>query len=124
MALVAMALADKTKGAIGMSPDQLGGWIGGMLGGVLGLAGGIIGTYCGIRNTNGPRERRFMVRAAVVTWVGVLLFLALLFLLPSPWRFLLWVPYGILLPVGILLGNRRQQQIRREEAPAQDSTPA
>lgn len=98
-----------------MSPDQLGGWIGGILGGVLGLAGGIIGTYCGIRNTNGPRERRFMVRAAVVTWVGVLLFLALLFWLPSPWRFLLWVPYGILLPVGIILGNRRQQQIRREE---------
>ncbi|MDY0358098.1 MAG: hypothetical protein RBR19_19615 [Sedimentisphaerales bacterium] len=101
-----------------MSPDQLGGWIGGVLGVVLGLAGGAIGTYYSIRNTNGPRERRFMVRAVGVTWVGGLLFLALLFLLPSPWRFQLWIPYGILLPVGILLGNRRQQQIRREEAPA------
>ncbi len=107
-----------------MSPDQLGVWIGGVLGGAIGLAGGVIGTYCSIRNTNGPRERRFMVRAAVVTWVGVLLFLALLFSLPSPWRLFLWIPYGILLPVGILLGNRRQQQIRREEAPAPDNGPA
>ncbi len=98
-----------------MSPSQLGGWIGGVLGGVIGLAGGVVGTYFGIRNTHGPRERRFMVRAAVVVWVAILLFLALLLALPSPWRFLLWIPYGILLPVGIILGNRRQQQIRREE---------
>ncbi len=99
-----------------MSPNQLGGWIGGVLGGMVGLAGGVIGTYFSIRNTHGPRERRFMVRAALVTWVAVVTFLVLLLVLPSPWRWLLWVPYGILLPMGIIFGNRRQQQIRREEA--------
>ena len=107
-----------------MSPDQLGGWIGGVLGGVLGLAGGVIGTYCSIRNAHGARERRFMVRAAIITWIAAVTFLVLLFVLPSPWRFLLWIPYGILLPVGIILGNRRQQQIRREEAPAPDRVSA
>ena len=99
-----------------MSPNQLGGWIGGLVGAVVGLAGGVIGTYCSIRNTHGPRERQFMVRAAIVTWIAGLTFLVLLFVLPSLWRWLLWIPYGILLPTGILLGNRRHQQIRREEA--------
>jgi hypothetical protein len=98
-----------------MSPDQLGGWIGGVLGVVFGLAGGIIGTYFSIRNTNGPRERQFMVRAATVAWVLIVAFVVLLIVLPSPWRWLLWIPYSILLPLGIILGNRRQQQIRCEE---------
>jgi Ca2+/Na+ antiporter len=98
-----------------MSPDQLGGWIGGVLGVVFGLAGGGIGTYFSIRNTNGPRERRFMVHAATVIWVLIVAFFVLLVALPSPWRWLLWIPYSILLPIGIILGNRRQQQIRGEE---------
>jgi uncharacterized membrane protein YfcA len=99
-----------------MSPNQLGGWIGGVLGGMVGLAGGVIGTYYSIRNTHGPRERRVMVRAAIGTWSAVVTFLVLMLMLPSPWRWLLWIPYGILLPAGIIFGNRRHQQIRREEA--------
>jgi len=35
--------------------------------------------------------------------------------LPMPWRFLLWIPYGILLPLGIFFWNRKQQRIREEE---------
>jgi len=105
-----------------MSPNQFGGWIGGVLGVVLGVAGGAIGTYYSIRNTHGPRERGFMVRAAIVTWIAGLTFLVLLFVLPSPWRWLLWIPYSILLPTGIILGNRRQQQIRREETATSTSS--
>lgn len=101
-----------------MSPNELGGWIGGLVGAVVGLAGGVIGTYCSIRNTRGPRERQFMVRVAIVTWIAVVTFLVLMLMLPSPWRWLLWIPYAILLPTGIILGNRRHQQIRREEAGA------
>ncbi len=92
------------------------GLIGGVIGGLVGLIGGVIGTWASIRNTNGPRERSFVIKAAVVVWTCGLVFLAMLLLLTSPWRFLLWVPYGVLLPLGIIQGNRRLQRIRQEEA--------
>ena len=79
-----------------------------MAGGLIGLLGGIVGTWASIRNTGGPRERAFVVRACVVVWAGGIVFLA-------PWRHLLWIPYGILLPLGIITWNRAQQRIRREE---------
>ena len=92
------------------------GILGGIVGGSFGLVGGTIGTYFSIKNTLGPRERAFMIRAAIGTWVGVSLFLVGLLLLPRPYNFLLWVPYGIALPLAILWCNRRQQAIRAEEA--------
>ena len=93
------------------------GLIGGILGGIIGLAGGVIGTYCSVKNVNGPRERAFMIRASAVCWLGGAIFLALLLLLPNPYRFFVWIPYGILLPLGIKYGNRKQQQIREKETP-------
>ncbi len=92
------------------------GWIGGIAGGVLGLAGGIVGTYFSIKNTKGPRERVFMIKSAVVCWVAIIIFLALLLALPNPYRWFLWIPYGILLPLGIAFGNRQKQAIRQEES--------
>ncbi len=92
-----------------------GGMIGGIVGCVGGLAGGIIGTYFSIKNTNGPREKRFMVKSAVGCWVFLTLFLVLLFSITSPYKWLLWIPYGILLPVGIRYINKQQQQIRLQE---------
>lgn len=92
------------------------GLLGGIVGSVLGLAGGVVGTYFSIKNTNGPRERAFMIQAAVVCWIAIAVFLALLLLLSNPYRYLLWIPYGILLPLGIVYGNRRQREIREDEA--------
>lgn len=91
------------------------GTLGGLIGGVLGLAGGAIGTYASIKNTRGPRERQFMVRAAVAAWVGITLFLLLLFVLPNPYRWLVWIPYVVALPVAIISLNRKQQSIRLDE---------
>ena len=85
---------------------------------LIGLSGGIIGTSASIRNTSGPRERAFVVKASIITWVVGAIFLTFLFLLPTPWRFLLWIPYGVFLPLGIIKGNRTQQRIREEEARA------
>lgn len=98
-----------------MDAGQTWGLIGGIAGGVIGLAGGVIGTYFSIKNTRGPRERSFMIHSSVVCWAAVLVFLGLLLALPSPYRWFMWVPYGILLPLGIIYGNRRQQAIRRQE---------
>jgi uncharacterized membrane protein len=91
------------------------GLIGGIVGGVLGVLGGAIGTYFSIKNTAGPRERNFMVRVAILAWVAVSAFVLGLLMLPRPFNFLLWVPYAILLPLGILWCNRRQRTIRSEE---------
>ena len=91
------------------------GTVGAIVGSVLGLLGGAAGTYFSIRNTEGPRERAFAVKASVVTWMAVIVFLAGLLLLPSPYRFGLWVPYAILLPLGIRKWNRAQALLREED---------
>ncbi|MBP7274632.1 MAG: hypothetical protein KBA51_00335 [Kiritimatiellae bacterium] len=99
-----------------MTTGALWGWIGGIVGSIMGLAGGVVGTRCSIRNASGPRERAFMIKASFVAWGAILIFLILMIALPDPWRWFLWIPYSILLPLGIIFGNRRQQAIRREES--------
>ncbi len=98
-----------------MNSDAMWGWIGGIAGCLIGLAGGIIGTYCSIKNTDGARERAFMIKSAAVLWTVGALFIALLIALPHPYRWFMWIPYSIFLPLAIIVGNRKQQSIRREE---------
>ncbi len=102
------------------------GLIGGIAGIVIGAIGGIIGTYCSIRNTESVRERAFMIKVSVVGWTIGVLFLILLIGLSSPYRFLLWIPYSILFPFGIIYGKKTVQRIREEEAKrgAEDAKPA
>lgn len=92
------------------------GLAGGLIGGLLGLIGGIFGTRAAIKNTSGARERAFVVKAVAIGWAVGLAFFALLILLPSPWRFALWVPYGIFLPLAVIKGNRALEKIRRKDA--------
>ena len=99
-----------------LSTGAMWGWIGGIAGCVIGLAGGIIGTYFSIKNTNGPRERSFMIKIAIIWWMGGITFLVLLLALPNPYRWFLWIPYGVFFPLGITFANRRQQAIRQEES--------
>ena len=91
------------------------GLIGGLLGAVGGIAGGAIGTYFSVKNTRGPLERAFMVKAAVVAWLAVIVFVILLLVLPRPYSFLLWIPYGLLLPLGIIKINKQQSELRDSE---------
>lgn len=92
------------------------GIIGGLIGGVLGFMGGIFGTYRSIKNTNGPKEKSFMIKASIIAWIGIILFLFLMFLLPNPYRFYLWIPYAIILPIAIIKSNKIQAKIRQEES--------
>ena len=86
------------------------GLVGGIAGGVLGTMGGVIGTFFSIKNTNGPGERAFVIRAAALCWLGITAFLACLFLLPRPWGWLLWVVYLPALFWFIRWANRRQAE--------------
>jgi hypothetical protein len=84
----------------------------------IGILGGLVGTYFSIRNTNGPRERGFVVRAAVLCWVAIAAFLAALWFTPKPYDLLLWLPYMAALPFAVRAWNRRQERIRGEESGA------
>jgi len=102
-----------------MDPEgqvQLAGWVGAALGAAIGLAGGMIGTYLAVRNTQGPRERAFVIKAAAVCWVLVTLFVVAMILIHSWYKHLLWIPFAIGLAVGIRWWNRHQAEIRNEEA--------
>ena len=97
------------------------GMMGGIIGSAIGLAGGVIGTYFSIRNTSGPRERTFMIKVSAIAWIAVTAFLAGLLLLPKPYNWFLWLPYGIALPLGIRWCNQRQLKIRAEDEAARMS---
>jgi len=97
------------------------GLIGGIVGGAFGLTGGAVGTYFSIKNTLGPRERSFMTKASVFAWAAITAFVVGLLMLPRPYSLLLWVPYGVALPLGIRWCNRRQMTIREQEAASRAS---
>jgi uncharacterized membrane protein YfcA len=89
--------------------------IGSIAGSVLGILGGVVGTYFSIRNTNSRRERRFVVRVAILVWLALGMTALAVFYRPTL-RAWAWVPIGVMAVVGVPLGNRRQEMIRREEA--------
>jgi len=92
------------------------GLLGGIIGGIIGVAGGIIGTYFSIKNTKGPKERAFMIKVSALFWIVGIVFIALLLLLQSPYKWLLWLPYGIFLPISIRFVNNKLIQIKQEES--------
>lgn len=98
-----------------MSSGETWGLIGGLAGGLLGLVGGLIGTYYSIRNTESSRERSCVIRSSILCWAAIGLFLGLMWLLPVPYRYFLWIPYSMLVPWGIMAANRKQQRIRAAE---------
>ena len=97
------------------------GLVGGIVGGTLGLLGGIIGTYASINKTESPGERAFMIRASIVAWVGIIIFLALLLTLPQPYNYFMWAVYGVLFPLWIIKVNKGMAAIRQQEGRADDA---
>jgi len=88
----------------------------GIFGSAVGVFGGLVGCYFSIKNTNGPRERAFMIKSSVACFVGVGIYLLALFATPPSYRWLLWTPYFALLFMWIIYGNKVQQRIREEES--------
>ena len=92
------------------------GLIGGIVGSAIGILGGVAGTYFSIKNTKSPRERAFIIKASIVCWVFVLAFVLGMCLIPGLYKLWLVPIYVVGLVAGILLGNKKQAQIRLEES--------
>lgn len=129
---VAKGVAAASKGAGVLAAQVM--WIGP----VLGMLGGAFGTYASIRSATNPRERRFVVRFAVLVWTMVLSSMALLFAWIEARRryhvgdrtyivgmLAFWAVYCAAL-IGIVIGgNRTQRRIRCEEGlPDMSATPS
>jgi len=96
------------------------GMIGGIAGGVIGVMGGAVGTYFSISHARGDAARTFMIKVSVVGWIVVSIFVVAVILLPSPWKHLVWIPYGLFLPLGIGYVNKRLAKLEsmNETAPS------
>jgi hypothetical protein len=90
------------------------GWIGGIGGGLIGVLGGVLGTWMSFRATQSPAERAVLWRWAIACWVSVVLFCVLGMTLPEPYNWLIWLPYPVLLCVGILCANRALARARSQ----------
>lgn len=76
------------------------------------IAGGALGTLSNIRGTRGPRERRFVIRACLGAWALFLTLVALVIVLPSPYRWIAGVLFFVLIPAMIYRWAMRHQLIR------------
>lgn len=94
------------------------GMVGAIIGTVLGVLGGAIGTYVSLRNARSEKERRFLICCAVAMTAGISLFLGLLFMVPADYRFLVWIPYAVILPASIRFANSAHAKLLSEETPA------
>jgi hypothetical protein len=83
---------------------------------VIGLAGALSVTWWTIKNTYGPRERAFIVRAFAVWWVANVLFVGAVWLVPKPYNWWLFPAYLIPLLLASRYVNLRQATIRAEES--------
>ena len=105
-----------------MNPGLIG-LIGGIVGGIVGVAGGLLGTYFSIKNTKGPRERAFVIKASIVSWIFVLTFVFGMCLTPGLYKLFLIPIYVVCLVACILLWNKKQTQIRLEESKKYPAVP-
>lgn len=100
-----------------MDIDITGGLIGGLLGSLIGLIGAVIGCYYSIKNTNGPKERKYMIKLVLATTLLISILLIGVFTVGFPAAHWLMLPFfAVVLPVIIYFGNKRQRSIRAEES--------
>ncbi len=97
-----------------MQDSQMWGWFGGVI--VILLGGGLIGAYITIRNTSGPRERKFIAQFVIVSCIATAISVGLHLRVPETYKWLVWLPYYIFLPFWIRYSDRRLDGIRQEEA--------
>lgn len=85
----------------------------GLLG--LSLLGGIVAAATGLRSARGPRERTFVRRACIASWVLVSAFIVAAFSLPSPYHWISAVVFVFAVPAAIFRWTTQRQLLRELE---------
>jgi len=80
------------------------------------LVGGGWASWANIRAAQGPKERGFVIRICLLSWLLILSMLGLMYILPSPLRYAAMLFYFVGLPALIYRWSRTHQLIRRLEA--------
>ncbi|MDD2236230.1 MAG: hypothetical protein PHP44_01435 [Kiritimatiellae bacterium] len=80
------------------------------------LLGSLIGTLSVIFSAPGKGERTYLAMGYLVLWLLAFGFLALCFLLPSPWAHVALVAFFVVIPVGAFRITMKSQIIRKAES--------
>jgi len=89
------------------------------------LLGLFVASILNVRSARGKLERRYLMIVTPLLWVIALSLLALMYALPSPWRYLVLATYLLGLPIFVYHTSLRRQMIRESESrsgKADDST--
>lgn len=87
------------------------------------LIGGGLASWSNVRQARGPRERAFVVRICILSWMLILSMLGLMYALPSPYRYGAMLFYFVGLPLLIYRWSKTHQLIRLMEAREQEPAP-
>ena len=86
--------------------------IGAVVGSVIGLIGGIIGTACSLGSARSVVEGRVLIKASIMCCVLIGSFIGVFLILGPQKGAFLWIPYGVLLPLGVVYTNEKIRRIR------------
>lgn len=81
----------------------------------VGIGVGMAATISNLRSAKGPKELAFVRFNCLAAWAVVSLMLAMMYYLPSPWRYLVLIPYFFHLPIATYRSATKRQLIRRLE---------
>jgi len=87
-----------------------------IVGVVIGVAVGTVGTYVGIKETKGPRERAFVIKETVLWWMASITYLFCLWLIPNPYIIYLSFFSFMAICAAVRSSKKRRTQIRSEES--------
>lgn len=63
------------------------------------LSAGALGTWHNISGAQGPRERRLVIRTSIALWLLVASMLALVYVVPTKFRFPVLLVYFVVCPI-------------------------
>jgi hypothetical protein len=89
-----------------------------LIGGILFATAFVIGglaSYRNVRDSRGPRERRYVLRMCVLTWVVILSMLVSAYVLHPPWLYYVVGAYFVVTPVLFYRWAHTHQLIREME---------
>lgn len=81
----------------------------------LSLLAGVVAATSGVKSARGPRERAFVRRACVASWILISVFIAAAVMLPAPYNWISAVVFVFAVPAAIYRWTTQRQLLRELE---------